>query len=69
MPKVKPEKIAGVVALSYLVLIPVAGFVAYRKIQIMEKDIDTVWGKSGLPSVDPDPIIDFRNWKTWIRVR
>lgn len=43
MPKIKPERIAGIVALSYLVLIPVAAAYAYRKIQIIDRDLRIVW--------------------------
>jgi NADP-dependent 3-hydroxy acid dehydrogenase YdfG len=67
--RIKPERIAGVVALSYLVLIPAAAFVAYRKIQIVEQDIDVLWDNSGMAPVEPTPIIDLRNWKTWVRLR
>lgn len=65
---IKPERIAGVVALSYLVLIPAGAFVAYRKIQIVQHDIDTLWDNSGMSAADPEPIVDLRNWKTWFRV-
>ena len=43
MPKVKPEKIAGIVALSYLVLIPAGAFLAALKIRAMDRDITTIW--------------------------
>lgn len=43
MPKVKPERIAGIVALSYLVLIPAGAFLAYMKLQAMDEDVSTMW--------------------------
>lgn len=43
MPKIKPEKIAGIVALTYLVLIPGAGYLGWKKILKVEKDIDEAW--------------------------
>lgn len=43
MPKIKPERIAGIVALSYLVLIPAGAFLAWRKLQLIEHDVDVIW--------------------------
>jgi hypothetical protein len=59
MPKIKPEKIAGIVALSYLVLIPAAGVAAYLKMRTMDQDLLDILtqlnmegraDRSGLPS-------------------
>lgn len=50
MPKVKPEKIAGIVALSYLVLIPVGAAVILGRIRTIETDIDILW--NGQPIED-----------------
>lgn len=46
--KIKPERVAGVVALSYLVLIPVGAFVLHRRVQILEEDTDALWRESGM---------------------
>jgi hypothetical protein len=43
---VKLERVTGVVALSYLVLIPVAGVWGYNKLKQLDADIDTVWEKT-----------------------
>ena len=45
MLKIKPERIAGIVALSYLVLIPAGGFLAWRKIQTIDKDLTEIWNE------------------------
>lgn len=39
MPKIKPERVAGIVALSYLVLIPAAGLLMYQKIRVIDRDV------------------------------
>lgn len=49
MPKVKPEKITGIVAMSYLVLIPVGAAIFWRKLQIIDRDLTTVWDELKLP--------------------
>lgn len=43
MRKIKPEKVAGIVALSYLVLIPVGALYVYKKLQGMDEDVSTMW--------------------------
>lgn len=48
MPKLKPERIAGIVALSYLVIIPAGAFWAWRKIQIIDKDVTAMWDTIGM---------------------
>lgn len=57
MPKIKLEKIAGVVALSYLVLIPAAGALAYRKVSLLEQDNVRLRRDLGMPDRNPDPVI------------
>lgn len=47
MSKIKPEKIAGIVALSYLVLIPAAGYLGWRRLDKLEKDVDLLYTKRG----------------------
>lgn len=54
--RIKPEKVAGIVALSYLVLIPAAGAVAYLKIRQIDQDTTTLWEHSGL---DPEKATPF----------
>lgn len=46
MRKIKLEKITGVVALAYLVLIPVGAYYAWRKIQIIDGDLTEMWDAS-----------------------
>lgn len=43
MSKVKPEKIAGIVALSYLVLIPAGAIFAWQRLDQMKRDVDDIW--------------------------
>lgn len=43
MAKLKLECVTGVVALSYLVLIPVAGILGYQKIRAMQRDVERMW--------------------------
>lgn len=50
MPKIRPEKISGIVALSYLFLIPAGAAWALVKIRAMDADIETLWRKA---NVDP----------------
>jgi hypothetical protein len=57
MPKVKPEKIAGIVALSYLVLIPAAAFLAVKKFQAVDHDLEEVWEKLDMPT-DQASVLD-----------
>lgn len=53
MPKgIRLEKVSGVVALSYLVLIPATAYVAWRKIQTLDKDLTVVWDKLDMPEDD-----------------
>lgn len=41
---IKPERIAGIVALSYLVLIPAGGFYILRRVQMLERNVeDVLW--------------------------
>jgi hypothetical protein len=41
--KIKPERVAGIVALSYLVLIPAAGVFLWKRQEMMGRNIDEVW--------------------------
>jgi hypothetical protein len=46
MPKPKiinPERVAGIVALSYLVLIPAAAYFCRRSIKKINHEIDSIW--------------------------
>lgn len=45
MRKLKLEKVAGIVALSYLVLIPVGGALVWMKLQTLDEDLSTIWEK------------------------
>lgn len=48
MPKVRPERIAGIVALSYLVLIPAAGAYFYVKVRELSDDVDFLYDEGNL---------------------
>jgi hypothetical protein len=50
--RISPERVAGVVALTYLVLIPVGAFVAWQKLQTMDNDLSILWAKAQ-PDQDP----------------
>jgi hypothetical protein len=56
--KVKPEKIAGIVALSYLVLIPAGAALVWRKIQLIELDVAELWTNAGMPDEPRPSLID-----------
>lgn len=47
---IKPEKVAGIVALSYLVIIPVVGAWGYLKLRALDKDVETLWDNA---EIDP----------------
>lgn len=49
MRKIRLEKVTGVVALAYLVLIPAGAFYAWRRTLAMENDIQDLWEKTGMP--------------------
>lgn len=51
MPKIRPEKVAGIVALSYLALIPAGGILTYLKLRQMDEDVNTMWAHLGM---DPE---------------
>jgi len=63
LPKIKPERIAGIVALSYLVLIPAGAFVAYRKVQILQEEVDALWDNSGMKIEPREPIFNLAQLK------
>lgn len=48
MPKIKPERIAGIVALSYLVLIPTGALYLHQKVKQIDADLDKVYNRAGL---------------------
>lgn len=66
MPKVKPEKVAGIVALSYLVLIPAGAALMWRKIQLLDQDITTMWEKLGMPEENRTSNVDLRDLRRLI---
>lgn len=41
--RVKPEKVAGIVALSYLVLIPAGGYFLWRQANLINQELSDVW--------------------------
>ena len=48
MPKIKPERITGVVALSYLVLIPAGAIYLYNRLQSLDKDVTDLFAQQDL---------------------
>jgi hypothetical protein len=50
--KFKLERVTGVVALSYLVLIPVGAVIVWQKVRIIDRDVTTLWEKAGLEAAD-----------------
>jgi hypothetical protein len=69
MPKVKTERIAGIVAMSYLVLIPTAAFLAYRKIQLLDQDIETLWEHTKAPTTVKEPLLGVDGVKRFFGTR
>jgi hypothetical protein len=64
MRKPKLVTVTGFVALSYLVLIPVGAYIAWRKIDFIEKDLDQVWGALELPAANGErKLVNFDNLK------
>lgn len=57
--KVKPEKVYGIVALSYLVLIPVGAVLVWRKVRVIDEDVTAIWEQIEMPERNkPMPLID-----------
>lgn len=50
MPKARitPERVAGVVALSYLALFPLAAFFGWRKLVAVDEDLTIMWDQMGM---------------------
>lgn len=64
MPKgPKPERIAGIVAMSYLVLIPVGAAILYQKIRIVDRDIAEIWDQLEMVPRPSRPIVDIEPLK------
>lgn len=63
MRKLKLEKIAGVVALSYLVLIPVGAIYVWKKVKDMDEEVVAMWDKLGMPPMSHPPIFDITDLK------
>lgn len=61
--KFKLEKVTGVVALSYLILIPAGSFYAWQRLKQMEEDVTYLWEKTGMPPVEPRPVVDLSGIK------
>lgn len=57
MSKIKPERVAGIVALSYLVLIPVGALLAYQKLRVIDQDVTTIWEESFPGTGERTPLI------------
>lgn len=61
MAKIKLEKVTGVVALSYVVLIPAAGAYLYMRLRLQEEDIQTIWEELKLPTDETTSRISLTN--------
>jgi hypothetical protein len=48
MKKLSLEKITGIVALSYLVLIPVAGYFMWQRIKLIDADVVLLCQENGM---------------------
>lgn len=69
MPKMKLEKVTGVVALSYLVLIPVAGFLAWSKLSQMDEDVTTMWDRLEMEPAKAAPLLALNRLKRILNPR
>lgn len=69
MSKLKLEKITGVVALAYLILIPVGAFYVWKKVEAIDNDLTELWEKSGMPPMNAKPIINLRGMLEGLRRR
>lgn len=55
--KITPERVAGIVALSYLVLLPAGAFWVYKKITTIDRDLTTMWDVVGMEEEKTDPSV------------
>lgn len=69
MARVKSDKITGIVAMSYLVLIPVGAYVVWQKVKIIDRDINIIWEKFDLPAAETTSVLDLQKFKNLIRGR
>lgn len=62
MSKIKPERVAGIVALSYLVLIPAGAMLVWQKLRYIDDDLTTVWENEfpGAEARGSRPVFDTR---------
>lgn len=67
MRKPKLANITGVVALSYLVLLPAGFYIVWRKTEILDKDVTAMWDKLDMPATEANPIINIEKIKRWFR--
>lgn len=58
MPRFKFEKINGIVALAYLILIPAGAFYVWKKVEAIDNDVTTMWEKLEMPATKAAPIFD-----------
>lgn len=56
MRKMNLEKVTGVVALSYLILIPVGMYYLRQKVRIMDQDVIALCEHSGITPTDANSI-------------
>lgn len=61
MPKVKPERVYGIVALSYLVLIPASLYFMWQRIRSVDRDVTILWetlNMSNSPEITDDASVE-----------
>lgn len=62
MARLKLEKVTGVVALSYLVIIPLVLVIVSKKLEALDADIDVLWDESTVASKARVPFGGLRKW-------
>lgn len=67
MPRLKTEKITGIVAVSYLVLIPVGGFLMWQKLQAIDEDLTAVWDQIGMDVAKAAPKLSLARMRKLFR--
>lgn len=62
MPKIKPEKVAGIVALAYLFVIPATGVFLYQRLKMAENETAEIWryldGRGSKPNLPENGEMD-----------
>lgn len=53
--RIKLEKVTGVVALAYVVLIPAAGVLVWQRLNQIDEDVTELWKQVGMDSLKAAP--------------